>query len=58
MKKTKQDQVGGIKEIEAFLDISNVMLICPKCKKTTRVGFKVEKDSKKRICKKCNGEID
>ena len=29
---------------------------CPKCGKATRVGFKVEKDEKVRVCKKC-GEI-
>src|SRR4030042_5441252 len=55
MRKTKQDQTGGIKEVEGFINISNVMLICPKCKKPTRVGFSInEKDGqKRRICKKC-----
>ena len=36
-KKTSENQAGGIKDIEAYLDISNIMLICPKCKKDTRV---------------------
>ncbi|OHD14118.1 MAG: 50S ribosomal protein L24 [Spirochaetes bacterium GWD1_27_9] len=58
MKKTQKNQTGGIKEVESFLDISNVMLVCPKCKKTTRVGFKIDKDTKKRICKKCSTEIE
>ena len=57
-KKTSENQAGGIKDIEAYLDISNVMLICPKCKKDTRVGFVVNGDAKKRICKKCKAEIE
>lgn len=49
---------GGILEVEKPIDISNVMLIDPKTKKPTRVGFKVdEKTGKKvRIAKK-SGEI-
>jgi large subunit ribosomal protein L24 len=58
MRKSKKNQVGGIKDVEAFLDISNVMVVCPKCKKTTRVGFKITDDKKNRICKKCEAEID
>ena len=43
--------------------VSNVMLVCPKCSKPTRVGFKIldtdKKGSKKiRICRKCNEAID
>jgi large subunit ribosomal protein L24 len=37
--------------------ISNVQLICPKCKKLTRVGYKMLKDEKVRVCKKCQAEI-
>lgn len=48
---------GGIIDIPKSLDISNVSLICPNCKKTTRVGFKIEGDSKVRVCKKCKKEI-
>ena len=39
------------------LSIANIVLLCPKCKKETRVGYKVIKDGKTRICKKCNKEI-
>ncbi len=35
----------------------NVILVCPKCHKETRVGYKIEKNNKLRICKKCNSEI-
>ncbi len=39
------------------LAVANVQLICPKCKKATRVGYKMLKDEKVRICRKCNAEI-
>ncbi|ACG56966.1 ribosomal protein L24 [Hydrogenobaculum sp. Y04AAS1] len=53
---------GGIYEIELPMPISKVMLVCPKCEKPTRVGFRIEeKDGvvrKYRYCKKCNENID
>ncbi|MFH0937591.1 MAG: 50S ribosomal protein L24 [Candidatus Daviesbacteria bacterium] len=56
IRKTGQNQ-GGIIEIAKPLDISNVALICPNCKKETRIGYKTENDKKIRICKKCQKEI-
>ncbi len=39
--------------------VSKVMLVCPSCKKTTRIGIDRDKNNKKvRICKKCNKNID
>ena len=52
MRKKKQNDRGGIVEVEAFLDVSNVMIVCKKCG-PTRVGFKVEADTKTRVCRKC-----
>lgn len=51
------DTKGGIIDIPKPLDISNVGLICPNCKKVTRVGFQVVDSSKVRICRKCKEEI-
>lgn len=48
---------GGIIDIPKSLDVSNVVLICPNCKKATRVGFKLVAGKKTRICKKCEKEI-
>ena len=49
----------GIIEREAPIHISNVMLICPKCGKPTRVGHKMHADgSRARMCKQCNEPID
>ena len=53
---------GGRYEIEAPIHISNVMLICPKCGKPTRVGIRTVVEGevlrKYRYCKKCNENID
>lgn len=48
---------GGIIDIVKPVNISNVALVCPKCKKATRVGFLIKDGVKKRVCKKCQGEI-
>jgi large subunit ribosomal protein L24 len=51
-------QFGRI-ELEAPIHISNVMLVCPSCKKGTRVGFRVFEDGAKvRYCKRCDEAID
>jgi len=56
--KGSQGQKGGIYEIPRPMIYSKVALVCPKCKKATRVGFRVTGDSKLRVCKKCGREID
>ncbi|HIY52140.1 MAG TPA: 50S ribosomal protein L24 [Candidatus Olsenella avicola] len=53
-----QNQQGGIIEQEAFIDASNVMLVCPTCGKPTRVGHDVDDEGKKvRVCKKCGAKF-
>jgi large subunit ribosomal protein L24 len=50
---------AGIIELESPIHISNVMLLCNKCGKATRVGFRVLADGKKvRICRSCKEVID
>jgi len=48
---------GRIK-FEAPLDISNVMLVCPKCNEPTRIGVQRDDDGAHRVCKKCQALID
>ena len=50
-------QKGGIYDIPRPLPFSKFMLVCPNCKKTTRVGFIIEGKEKIRVCKKCGKEI-
>jgi large subunit ribosomal protein L24 len=52
-----QGQKSEIITITKPLALANVQLLCPKCKKVTRVGYKMIKDGKVRICRKCNAEI-
>ena len=52
MKKRSQQDQGGIVEIEAPLNISNVAIVCKKCG-PTRIGYKLDGDKKLRVCRKC-----
>lgn len=55
--KPQGGQEGGIISKEAAIDASNVMLLDPKTKEITRVGYKIVDGKKKRIAKKSNQEI-
>lgn len=58
VKAKKDGEKGQRVEIASPLDVSNVMLICPKCSKETRVGYVIGEDGKKsRVCKKCKKNI-
>ena len=65
-KARNQMQPGGIIHKEMPVDASNVMLVCPKCGKATRVSHKVTREQNDngkmqrkmiRVCKKCGAEI-
>ncbi len=59
MKPNKTYSQGGIIEKEAPIHLSNVMLVCPKCGKPTKIGIAVLESGKKhRTCKKCKEVID
>jgi len=51
-------QKAGIYSLPRPLPFGKLALICPNCKKPTRVGFKVSADKKIRVCKKCKKNID
>lgn len=54
----RQQTQGGRIEIEAAVDVSNVMLICPSCQARTRVGLiRGEGGRRMRVCKKCKAEL-
>ena len=52
MKKRSQQDQGGIAEVEAPLNISNVAIVCKKCG-ATKIGYKMDGDKKVRVCRKC-----
>ena len=55
-KPKSQGEKGSIIELEAPLNISNVQVLCKKCG-PTRIGIKVDGDSKIRICRKCGESL-
>jgi large subunit ribosomal protein L24 len=61
--KQVQTQAGrninpGRIQFEGPIDISNVMLVCPKCGETTRVAVQRNEDGSSRVCKNCQALID
>ena len=56
-KPRRQGQKGEVVEVAAPIDASNVKLVCAKCAKPTRVGYKLSAEKKFRVCKKCGEEI-
>lgn len=54
---TQQNPKGGIEDMEQPIHVSNVMVICPKCNKPSRLGVKREDGVRVRVCKKCNAEF-
>ncbi len=54
-----QVKQAGIIDLEAPINISNVMLLCEKCNHPTRVGFTALEDGRKvRVCRQCKEVID
>lgn len=54
LKKRDEKNPGGIVEFARPIPIANISFLCPKCGKPTRLGFKIIKDTKVRICRKCD----
>ncbi len=55
LRKSQQNPQGGIAQMESELPVANVMLVCPRCAKPTRIGYSFLADgTKQRICKKCH----
>ncbi len=57
IKARTQGQKSEIVTITKPLPVSNVAFLCPKCKKITRIGYEMTKDTKVRICRKCEAKI-
>ena len=57
VKPRKAGEEGGIIPSEYPIHSSKVNVICPKCQKATKVGYKLEDGTKNRICKKCGAKL-
>jgi len=63
LRPNRQNEKGQRIEFPAFINVSNVAVVCPKCGKTTKIAYKtikVEggKEKKFRVCKKCHETIE
>lgn len=56
-KPRNKDDKGGRLQSEGPIDISNVQVICPTCKKATRIGRTLVDGKSTRVCKKCGATI-
>ena len=58
VKPRRMGEPGGIIKAEGAMYASKVQIVCPRCKKQTRVAHKIYEDgSKARICAKCGEEL-
>lgn len=57
VKPRRQGEEGGIIPSEFPVHMSKVNVVCPKCNKSTRIGFEMDGDNKVRVCKKCGAKL-
>lgn len=57
IKPKKAGEKGQIVQSAMPVAISNAMVICPSCKKPSRIGYKISAKRKVRVCKKCGGDL-
>lgn len=56
-KPRKQGQEGGIIPVECPIHSAKLGVVCSKCNKPVKVGYKIEKENKVRVCRKCGAEL-
>lgn len=57
VKPRKQGDEGGIIPVECSIFSAKVNVVCPKCNKSTKIGYEMDKDKKVRVCKKCGAKL-
>ncbi|HUX02368.1 MAG: 50S ribosomal protein L24 [Phycisphaerae bacterium] len=58
LRRSRKNPQGGRLEIEAPVHLSNLLPVCPKCSKATRVGFRTDESGKKfRTCRRCGAQF-
>ena len=56
-KPKKQGEKGQVVTLPGRISVSSVKLICPKCQKPVRLGFKIINKKKEKVCKKCGAIV-
>ena len=58
LRRSRKNPQGGRLEIEAPIQVSNLLVVCPKCDKGVRVGRRIDEQGKKhRVCRKCGADL-
>ncbi len=52
-RRTQANQAGGVIEREAPIALDKLTLVCVRCGRPTRVGWRLSQDTKERICARC-----
>ena len=58
LKPSRKNPHGGIIDKLVPMHVSNVMIVCPRCGRPTRIGYKLTKEKKIRICRKCKESLN
>ena len=58
IKPRKQGEEGVLISVEVAIPSAKANVVCPKCGKTTKVGYSEEKGVKVRVCKKCGAKLN
>lgn len=58
LRKSQDNPQGGVVEKEGTIDLSNLMLYCPQCKKGVRAGNSREAGRSVRTCRGCGHAFD
>lgn len=53
----RQGEKGQVVSVPRPINASNAMIVCPSCGKAVRIGYRLEKDKKTRVCRKCGAKI-
>jgi large subunit ribosomal protein L24 len=57
VKKSEKMPQGGLVTVPRSLNVSKILYICGKCKKPVRLGYKVDKGTKIRVCRTCGTKV-
>lgn len=58
LKPSRKNPHGGIINMPAPIEASNVLIVCPHCGKPIRIAHKINPQMKERVCRKCQGNLD
>lgn len=58
LKPSRKNPHGGIIDKLSPIDVSNIVVICPRCSQPTKMSFKITAGQKMRLCRKCKESLN